>query len=57
MIQDRESHQDVALIFNVKPALIRNLVRNEKLGQNQVYQIEQKRIGRKNMRSKIKEQV
>ena len=57
MIQDRESHQDVALIFNVKPALIRNLVRNEKLGRNQVHQIEQKRIARKELRSKIKDQV
>ena len=57
MIQDRESHQDVALIFNVKPALIRNLVRNEKLGRNQVHQIEQKRNARKELRSKIKDQV
>ena len=36
VIQDRENHRDVALMFNVKPALIRNLVRNEKFGRNQV---------------------
>ena len=57
MIQDRESHRDVALIFNVKPTLIRNLVRNEKLCRNQVHSIEQKRIARKELRSKIKDQV
>ena len=44
-------------MFNVKPALIRNLVRNEKLGCNQVHQIEQKRLARKELRSKIKDQV
>ena len=37
VIQDRESHRDVAFMFNVKPALIRNLVRNEKLGRNQMH--------------------
>ena len=34
VLQRRESHRDVAQHFNVKPALIMNLVRNEKLERN-----------------------
>ena len=34
VLQRRESHRDVAQLFNVKPALIMNLVRAEKLARN-----------------------
>ena len=57
VLQRRESHRDVAQLFNVKPALIMKLVRNERLARNQVHQVDQKRLARKESRSKIKEQV
>ena len=34
VLHRRESHRDVAQLFNVKPALIMNLVRTEKLARN-----------------------
>ena len=34
VLKNHESHRDVAQLFNVKPALIMNLLRNEKLKRN-----------------------
>ena len=50
VLQNRESHRDVAQMFNVKPTLIMNLVRNEKLARNQVSHVVQKRLAIKDLR-------
>ena len=34
VLKNHESHRDVAQLFNVKPALIMSLLRNEKLKRN-----------------------
>ena len=50
VLQNHESHRDVAQMFNVKPTLIMNLVRNEKLERNKVSHVEQKRFAIKELR-------
>ena len=57
VLKNHESHRDVAQLFNVKPALIMNLVRTEKLQRNQVSKVEQKRRAIKELRSKVKARV
>ena len=57
VIAKGKSQRDVAFTFRVKPSVVRNLVKNERLGKNTTRQLDKKQIMRNERQDKIRASV